>query len=117
MRSEVLTGGLSDGQCVTLMVGVGLELARLHTEGRPFGPIHPAHLTVDERGRPRLRLVSAPVGWTPHDDWAALLRLGRVLGSSERSSVLSLSTAGRREGGDLLRWLVQWATPEPLPIL
>ena len=117
MRSEVLTEGLSDGQVVTLMVGVGLELARLHTQGRPFGPIHPAHLKVDDIGRPRLRLVGPPAGWTPHDDWAALLRLGRVLGSSERSSVLSLNTAGRREGVDLLRWLVLWAKPEPLPIL
>ena len=44
MRSAVLTRrGLSDGQVVTLMVGLGLDLVALHTEGRPFGPIHPAH--------------------------------------------------------------------------
>ncbi len=117
MRSAVLTRrGLSDGQVVTLLVGLGLDLASLHTEGRPFGPIHPAHVQVDESGRPHLRLVVAPDGWTPHDDWVALLRLGRVMGCSERSSALSIHAAGRRGGADLLRWLVQWAKPEPLPL-
>ena len=118
MRSAVLTQqGLSDGQIVTLLVGLGLDLAVLHTEGRPFGPIHPAHVQVDESGRPHLRLVVAPGEWTPHDDWVALLRLGRVMGCSERSSALSIHTAGRRGGVELLRWLVEWAEPEALPML
>jgi hypothetical protein len=118
MRSAAVTRrGLSDGQVVTLTVGLGLDLVPLHTQGRPFGPIHPAHVRMDETGRPHLRLVITPADWRPHDDWAALLRLGRVMGCSERSSELSIDTAGRREGVDLLRWLVQWAKPEPLPML
>ena len=117
MRSVVLTRWrLTDGQVVTLLVGVGLELIRLHASGGPFGPIHPAHLQLDSTGRPELQLVDATTGWTPHDDWAALLRLGRVMGCSERSSTLSIHTAGRREGVELLRWLVEWADPEPLPM-
>jgi hypothetical protein len=118
MRSAAVTRrGLSDGQVVTLTVGLGLDLVPLHAQGRSFGPIHPAHVRMDETGRPHLRPVVTPAGWTPHDDWAALLRLGRVMGCSERSSALSIDTAGRREGVELLRWLVQWANPEPLPML
>lgn len=126
-------GRLNDGQLVTLLVGLGLELQQLHAIGRAYGPIHPAHVTVDSSGRPRLADVAAPPGWTPHDDWAALLRLARHVGASERAASLSwVSIAAEMgvhgEGGEpggargaalsaeILRWLIRWAPPEPLPL-
>lgn len=105
---------LRDGQLVTLMVGLGLDLGQLHAEGRVFGQIHPTHVRVDGRGRPRLIIVGPPSLWTVHDDWVALLRLGRHLGASPRAGELSWPNAGQREGVALLRWLLTWAVPEPL---
>lgn len=105
---------VSDGQVVTLLVGVGLELLDRHASGVPFGPLHPAHLAIDDRGRPRLRPVTAPPQWTPHDDWVALLRLGRVLGASDRAALLSHHEVDGREGVELLRWLMEWAEPRSL---
>ncbi|MCZ3386661.1 MAG: hypothetical protein LH630_06785 [Actinomycetia bacterium] len=118
-------GRLNDGQLVTLLVGLGLELRPLHEVGHAYGPIHPAHITVDSSGRPRLADVVPPPGWTPHDDWVALLRLARHVGESERAATLSwVSVAGemgvRAErgapGGDVLAWLMRWASPQPLPL-
>ncbi|MEO8107562.1 MAG: hypothetical protein ABI720_09600 [Actinomycetes bacterium] len=106
---------LDDGQVVTLLVGLGLELVHLHHGDRAYGPLHPAHVRVDGHGRPHLADVPSPPGWTAHDDWVALLRLGRFVGRSERSGVLSWEDAGQREGRELLQWLMQWDTPKPLP--
>ncbi len=116
-------GRLSDGQLVTLLVGLGLELLPLHQAGNAYGPIHPAHVSVDARGRPRLADVAPPPAWTPHDDWVALIRLGRFMGASPRAGALSwegVTAAGAvdeasREGVSLLMWLMRWAPPEPLP--
>jgi hypothetical protein len=107
--------GLSDGQVVTLIVGVGLELVHRHRDGGVHGPVHPAHVRLDRAGRPHLVEVAAPPGWTPHDDWVSLLRLGRHVGSSARAGVLSWEEAGTLEGTELLRWLLAWAAPAPLP--
>lgn len=107
---------LDDGQVTTLLVGLGLELVQIHREGRAYGPVHPAHVTVDARGRPYLAHVQPPPGWTSHDDWVALLRLGRHMGASARAQTLAWESAGHREGVDLLGWLMGWATPEPLPV-
>ncbi len=109
-------GRLRDGQLVTLLVGLGLELLAVHRAGRPFGPIHPAHVSVSPVGRPRLADVAPPAAWTPHDDWVALLRLGRHLGASPRAALLSWETVQGVDGVDLLMWLMQWATPQPLPL-
>lgn len=109
-------GRLRDGQLVTLLVGLGLELLAVHRAGRAFGPIHPAHVSVDPVGRPRLADVAAPAAWTLHDDWVALLRLGRHLGASGRAALLSWETVQGVEGVDLLMWLMDWATPQPLPL-
>jgi len=109
-------GRLSDGELVTLLVGVGVELLPLHESGHAYGSIHPAHIRPDSTGRPRLVDVVAPAGWTPHDDWVALLRLGRHLGASDRSRVLSWKSVGGLEGVELLQWLMRWSDPEPLPL-
>jgi hypothetical protein len=117
------SGRLGDGQLVTLLVGLGLELIPLHRAGYAYGPIHPAHVTVDAAGHPRLADVAHPVAWMPHDDWVALIRLGRFVGSSARAGVLSWAgvtaavgvTEADQEGTAVLRWLMGWATPEPLP--
>lgn len=109
-------GGLTDGQLVTLLVGVALELLTLHESGDAYGPIHPAHVRLDATGRPQLVDVVAPPGWTPHDDWVALLRLGRYLGASDRAGVLSWKSVGGIEGVELLQWLMRWSAPEPLPL-
>jgi hypothetical protein len=114
---------LSDGQLVTLLVGVGLDLLPLHRTGHAYGPIHPAHVTVDAVGHPRLADVAPPAAWTPHDDWVALIRFGRFVGDSPRAGTLSWAgvTAAAEaaeadhEGIAVLRWLMGWATPEPLP--
>lgn len=108
-------GTLSRGAVVTLLVGIGLELRGLHQAGEAFGPVHPAHVLVDAQGRPSLAAVTAPFGWTAHDDWVGLLRFGRAMGRPDQTGQLSWWSAGRREGDDLLRWLLEWATPEPLP--
>jgi hypothetical protein len=105
---------LDDGQVVTLLVGVGLELVQRHRQGRAYGPLHPAHVSVDGRGRPRLAEVLCPPGWTPHDDWVGLIRLGRHLGHSATAQALTWESAGRREGVDLLRWLLGWSEPAAL---
>ena len=117
-------GRLRDGQLVTLLVGLGLELLPLHRAGHAYGPIHPAHVSVDSTGRPHLAHVAPPPTWTPHDDWAALIRLGRFVGATPRAGALSwagvtaavaVDEAGG-EGVPLLKWLMGWATPEPLPL-
>jgi hypothetical protein len=105
---------LRRGEVVTLLVGVGLDLQRRHDAGRVFGPVHPAHVRVDAHGRPQLASVEPPADWTPHDDWVGLLRFGRLMGRADETSELSWWSAGRREGTDLLRWLLEWADPEPL---
>jgi len=110
-------GSLTDGQVVTLLVGLGLELLAVHSEGSVFGPIHPAHVAVGDDGRPALRPVPSPIGWTPHDDWVALLRLGRVVGGAGRSAELSALLVEGHEGVELLRWLIGWSAPEPLSVL
>ena len=110
-------GALTDGQVVTILVGLGMVLLELHRRGEAFGPIHPAHVAVAEDGRPFLRPVTTPIGWTAHDDWVGLLRFGRLLGSGPGAFELDWQVAGRREGVDLLRWLMRWARPAPLPIL
>jgi len=107
---------LSDGQLVTLLVGIGLELLPLHEAGHVYGPIHPAHVIVDITGRPSLADVARPPGWAPHDDWVSLLRLGRHLGASTLGRELSWEAAGCLEGVDLLQWLMRWSTPQPLPL-
>jgi len=107
---------LDDGQVVTLLVGLGLELNRVHHEGRAYGPVHPTHVRIDAHGRPHLADVQPPPGWTPHDDWVALIRLGRHLGASARAKTLSWESAGCREGAGLVTWLMGWAAPEPLPV-
>jgi hypothetical protein len=106
---------LSEGQVVTLLVGLGLALVERHRRGLAYGPVHPAHVRVGADGRPHLAEVVAPYGWTPHDDWVSLLRLGRHLGASPRAGTLSWESAGAGEGVDLLHWLMAWAAPEPLP--
>jgi hypothetical protein len=109
-------GALSRGQVTTLLVGIGLDLLREHSAGGVFGPIHPAHVWVDARGRPGLRPgVVPPPGWTPHDDWVGLLRFGRAMGRPDQTGALSWWAVGRLEGTELLRWLLDWADPEPLP--
>ena len=109
-------GTLTRGQVVTLLVGVGLALLRHHGAGTPHGPVHPAHVSVDGEGRPQLASVRPPPRWTAHDDWVGLLRFGRAMGRPGQSSQLSWWSAGRREGVELLRWLLDWADPEPLPL-
>ncbi len=108
--------GLDDGQVVTLLVGLGLELVQIHRGDRAYGPVHPVHVRVDDQGRPHLLDVPPPAGWTSHDDWVGLLRLGRHLGGSARATSLSWESAGRREGVDLLRWLLRWSPPEALDV-
>jgi hypothetical protein len=105
---------LSDGQVVTLLVGIALELLPLHESGHAYGPIHPAHVRLDATGRPQLVDVVAPPGWTPHDDWVSLLRLGRHVGASEWAETLSWEAVGGLEGVELLQWLMRWVDPQPL---
>lgn len=105
---------LADGQLVTLLVGIGLDLLPLHESGLAYGPIHPAHLRLDSTGRPGLADVAPPPGWTPHDDWVSLLRLGRHFGASHRAGKLCWYSVGGLAGDDLLRWLLRWADPQPL---
>lgn len=107
---------LDDGQVVTLLVGIGLELVQRHRQGHPYGPLHPAHVSVDSCGRPQLAKVLCPPGWTSHDDWVGLIRLGRHLGSSATARTLTWESTGRREGVDLLRWLLGWGEPSALDI-
>jgi hypothetical protein len=105
---------LTDGELVTLLVGLGLELAARHRGGAVHGPLHPTHVRVHPDGRPVLLAVAPPPGWTPHDDWVALLRLGRHLGASDRASELAWTRAAAGEDAELLRWLLAWAVPQPL---
>jgi hypothetical protein len=107
--------GLTDGQVVTLVGGLGLELLRRHAAGNPYGPIHPAHVRLDEVRRPRLVPVPAPAGWTTHDDWVSLLRLGRLLGRGTWASALTWESIGRRSGHELLLWVLTQRDAEPLP--
>ncbi|MFL6287193.1 MAG: hypothetical protein ACJ73L_02250 [Actinomycetes bacterium] len=106
---------LTRGQVVTLLVGIGVDLRRRHAAGIAFGPVHPSHVTVDDAGRPSLRDAVAPPGWTPHDDWVGLLRFGRFMGRTDESAELSWWSTGQLDDVELLRWLMNWATPEPLP--
>jgi hypothetical protein len=116
LTSWVVRGpGLTDGQVVTLIAGLGLDLLRRHGAERAYGPIHPAHVRLDERQRPWLVPVPAPAGWRAHDDWVSLLRLGRLLGQDAWASSLTWQTAGRRTGPVLLRWVLTQRDPEPLP--
>jgi hypothetical protein len=116
LTSWVVRGrGLTDGQVVTLIAGLGLDLLRQHGAERVYGPIHPAHVRLDESRRPWLVPVPAPVGWGAHDDWVSLIRLGRMLGRDTWASALTWETAGRRTGHDLLQWVLTQRDPEPLP--
>jgi hypothetical protein len=111
----VWRGSLTRGQVVTLIVGVGIDLRRRHSDGRVFGPIHPSHVSIDATGRPHLLDAAVPFGWTPHDDWVGLLRFGRFMGRADEAGELSWWSTGQLEGGELLRWLLDWAEPETLP--
>jgi hypothetical protein len=111
----VRADGLTDGQVVTLVVGLGIELLRCHEAERPYGPIHPTHVRLDAARRPRLVDVPETPGWTTRDDWAALLRLGRVVAAGPWGTALSLETAGGREGRGLLRWVAAGPPAQPLP--
>ncbi|HEX5017480.1 MAG TPA: hypothetical protein VFX15_07840 [Actinomycetes bacterium] len=109
-------GTLSDGQVVTLLIGLGTCLEQIHQRGEVFGPIHPAHVCVGGDGRPELLPVSPPPGWTSHDDWVGLVRLGRSMGAGHRARALRWEAFDGLEGAPLLRRLMTWATPEPLPM-
>lgn len=79
-----MTGHLrSDGQGVTLLVGLGLELAVCHRRGECHGALHPAHFVIDACGRPRLRPMTANVGVSVAEDVMALLRLGVAVSEPE----------------------------------
>ena len=74
---------LADGQTVTVLVGLGLEMSGRHRVGSVAGPLHPRAVAVGQDGRPRLRPAAAPPTWTQADDVAALLRLGWGLAAPE----------------------------------
>lgn len=117
LTSWVVRGpGLTDGQVVTLVVGLGLDLLHRHAEKHAYGPIHPAHVRLDERRRPWLVPVPATSGWGAHDDWVSLIRLGRMLGRDTWASALTWETAGRRTGHELLQWVLRQRDAEPLPV-
>ena len=112
-------GGMSAGQVVTTLVGLGLCLGELHTNRRFGGPVHPRHVEIDEDGRPRLRAAEVPENWCTRDDVLALLRLGVALAAGEGELALSLrdrarSTELELELGAVVCWLLTLATPEPL---
>jgi hypothetical protein len=107
--------GLTDGQVVTLIGGLGLDLLRRHAGGTAYGPIHPTHIRLDEARRPWLVPVPPPAAWTPHDDWVSLLRLGRLMGRGTWASTLTWQSVGRRSGRELLVWLLMQRDVEPLP--
>ena len=115
--------GLSDGQLVTLLIGIGLELSWLHAAGRPFGPVHPTHITIDARGRPGLHHTTAGSGGAIVDDTHHLLRLGAALGSE--SGAVATACRDRDQSGaleqriqgmqPLMLWLLALVPPAPLP--
>jgi hypothetical protein len=103
---------------VTLLVGIGLMLIELHAAGKVHGSMHPAHVGLDERGRPMLRQASAPDGWTQRDDVLALLRLGASLArpaSSIATELRAYATGGELALDRLVPWLFRLAAPAPLP--
>ena len=112
-RSRVL----SDGQVVTLLVALGLEVLHHARRGACAGSIHPAHVDLDRSGRPCLRPSDPPPGWQPADDVMALLRLGVALADARGTLVESLRDRAVRGDQTLpavLPWLMTLAAPKPL---
>lgn len=122
MISDRLGNPLTDGQVVTLLVGLGLQLAVLHRRGQFYGSLHPAHVECSSHGRPMLRLMAQPDGQSVRDDVLALLRLGAALGGA--GGVVAKACRERvrqesvtREAADLasvMRWLLTLAPAQPL---
>jgi len=118
LTRSVPAGGLTDGQLVTLLVGIGLTLIEVHAAGKCHGSLHPFHVELDERGRPMLRPSDAPDGWAQRDDVLAVLRLGTALARPEGSMATELRAYA--SGGELaldhvVPWLLDLADPVPLP--
>lgn len=112
---------LSDGQIVTLLVGVSMALSDMHAKGRCHGSLHPVHVELDHDGRPLLRSAQAPDGWTSQDDVLAVLRLGTSLCSEGGNLAESLRGYARDHLGTeglsvraILPWLLKLAPPKPL---
>ena len=115
----VPAGGLTDGQLVTLLVGIGLTLIEVHATRRCHGSLHPFHVELDERGRPMLRPSHAPDGWAQRDDVLAVLRLGTSLVRPDGSMATQLrayASDGELSLDQVMPWLLRLAEPVPLPI-
>lgn len=111
-----------DGELVTLLVGVGLELAELHRAGRSHGALHPVHIECDSSGRPRLRPMGRSAGDGPQGDVLALLRLGAALGGegSRVAAACRTDLYERRQAvchrslQEVVSWLLTLAAARPL---
>lgn len=111
------TSPLTEGQAVTVLIGVGLALLRAHRDGCCHGPLRPGDVLVDPQGRPGLRPFQSAPGWGPADDRDAWLRLAASL-SDPRSRLRAVVSAWARDGAarlpDLLVSLPAIARPEPI---
>ncbi len=115
---SVPVGGLTDGQLVTLLVGIGLTLVDVHSAGKCHGNMHPVHVELDKHGRPMLRASSAPEGWARRDDVLAMLRLGTSLARQDGSIGAALrgyAASGELALDQVVPWLLRLAEPAPLP--
>ncbi|MDH4160131.1 MAG: hypothetical protein OEV62_07735 [Actinomycetota bacterium] len=110
---------LTEGAAVTVLVGIGLELAVRRRDGQLAGPLPPAAVVLGADGRPRLAGVTRVTGWSGDDDVGALLRLGCALappGSPLRRAVHSLVDRNELRLRVVLDRLVAAAPAEPLVV-
>jgi hypothetical protein len=108
---------LSDGEVVTLLIGLALELAALHAAGKTYGSLHPVHVSVDARGRPHVERVESTNAWSEADDVMAVLRLGCSLssiGGSLHQALVARSRVGSQTIEALLHFLLEAGTPKPI---
>jgi len=106
---------LTDGEVVTVLVGIALELAALHAAGKTYGSLHPVHVSVDGSGRPHLERVESTTAWSEGDDVTAVLRLGcslSTVGGSLHRNLLACSRGDIQTVDALLHLLLQAGTPE-----
>lgn len=104
----------TDGEVVTVLIGVALELAALHAVGQTYGSLHPVHVGVDSRGRPHLRRVEATCEWSEADDVRAVVRLGWSLSSPGRlqGMLTSCARSDVQTIDALTAWLLRVCAPE-----
>lgn len=108
---------LTEGQAVTVLVAVGLDLVRRQHAGLGAGRLHPADVLVDAEGRPRLAPRPPSRQLSDDDERQALLRLAWSLAppaSALRAAVVTWSRGTDRSLADLVPALLEVAEPEPL---